>query len=89
MLLVDSVGVWSDERASNCDSELHLASLELSIGERWMAYVPLVLFGGRVFRFNLLLACLFLLLPLATPLPAGVDDCEGSVSDPRDTMYEL
>ena len=74
MLVVDSVGVWSDDRASSCDSELHFASLELSIGERWMAYVPAELLGGRVFRFNVLLACLFLLLPsVATPLPAGVD----------------
>ena len=60
MLLVDSVGVWSDERASNCDSELHLVSRDESIGERRCEYVP-ALPGGKVLCLNLdLQACLLL-----------------------------
>lgn len=60
MLLVDSVGVWSEERASNCDSELHLISRDVSIGERCCEYVP-ALPGGKVLCFNFDLVFLLLL----------------------------
>ena len=84
MLLVDSVGVWSDERASNVDSELHFTSLELRIGERWHQLVPALppppaVEGGRVLCFNLLLT--FLLLFSASPLD-GVDEGRGRVCEP-------
>lgn len=79
MLLVDSVGVWSEESASNCDSELHLTSRELSIGERWCEYVP-ALPGGNVLCFNLDFGCLLLLS--ATCL-FGVEVVCGSVWELR------
>ena len=85
MLLVDSVGVWSDEMTSNWVSELHLISRELSIGERWWAYVPELL-AGVVFRFNLPLACL---LFLSAVLWGGLTDEAGRVYDPLGVRWEL
>ena len=55
MLLMDSVGVWSEERSSSCDSEWLCWSLELRMGDRWWEYVPVldILEGRRAWPFSL------------------------------------